>query len=87
MKSTVFLLSVDECEIFYAYEYENANLSWHFHIYEQRKLYAMVSYKILLISKTYPNVIISMNYHLDIPNSKGVTSKNRLKIYHKNSKN
>ena len=35
----VFLLNSAECEIFYAYEYENATNSWHFHIYQQRKFH------------------------------------------------
>ena len=30
---TVFMLSSAEHEIFSAYKYENANSSWHFHIY------------------------------------------------------
>ena len=34
------MLSSAECEIFYAYEYENANNGWHFHIYWQRKVHA-----------------------------------------------
>ena len=34
--TVVFLLSLAECEIFYAYEYENANNIWHFRIYQQR---------------------------------------------------
>ena len=39
----VFSLSLAECEIFYAYEYENANISWYFHIYKQRKFHAQLS--------------------------------------------
>ena len=35
--TTVFLLSLAECEIFSADKYENANNSWHFHIYQQKK--------------------------------------------------
>ena len=38
-----FLLTLAEGEIFYAYEYENANISWHFHIYQQRKFPAQLS--------------------------------------------
>ena len=38
-----FLLSLAECEIFYAHEYENANSSWHFHIYQQRIFHAQLS--------------------------------------------
>ena len=33
-----FLLNIAEHEIFSANKYENANESWHFHIYWQRKL-------------------------------------------------
>ena len=43
ISTVVFLLSLAECEIFYAYEYENANSSWHFHIYQQRKFHAQLS--------------------------------------------
>ena len=39
----VFLFSFPECEILYAYEYENANISWHFHINQQRKFHAQLS--------------------------------------------
>ena len=39
----VFLLSLAECEIFSAHEYEIANISWHFHIYQQRKFHAQLS--------------------------------------------
>ena len=42
-KYRCFLLSLAECEIFSAYEYENANISWHFHIYQQRKFHAQLS--------------------------------------------
>ena len=35
----VFLLSLAEYETFSAYN-ENVNISWHFHIYQQRKLHA-----------------------------------------------
>ena len=42
--STVFfLLSLAECEIFNANEYENANISWHFHIYQQGKFQAKLT--------------------------------------------
>ena len=43
INTIVFLLSLAEFEIFYAYEYEKANSSWHFHIYEQRKFHAQLS--------------------------------------------
>ena len=36
ISTVVLLLSLDECEFFLASEYENANISWHFHIYQQR---------------------------------------------------
>ena len=42
--TVVFLLSLVEWEIFYAYEYENANISWHFPIYQQRKFHAQLSW-------------------------------------------
>ena len=35
-----FMLNSDEHEIFSANKYENANNSWHFHIYKQRKFHA-----------------------------------------------
>ena len=35
-----FLLNIAEHENFSANKYENANLSWHFHIYWQRKFHA-----------------------------------------------
>ena len=38
-----FLLSLAAFLIFYAYEYENANIIWHFHIYQQRKFHAQLS--------------------------------------------
>ena len=38
------MLSSAECEIFYAYEYENASISWHFHIYRQRNFHAQLSW-------------------------------------------
>ena len=37
ISTAVFLLSLAECEIFNTYEYENANISWHFYIYQLRK--------------------------------------------------
>ena len=37
ISTVVFLFSLAKCEIFNAYEYENANISWHFHIYQQKK--------------------------------------------------
>ena len=37
ISTVVFLLNLDECEIFYAYN------SWHFHIYQQRKFHAQLS--------------------------------------------
>ena len=37
------LLSLAECDIFYAYEYENANISWHFHNFPQSKFHALLS--------------------------------------------
>ena len=33
ISTVVLLLSLAECKTFYAYEYENANISWHFHIH------------------------------------------------------
>ena len=39
----VFLLNLAEYEILYAYEYENANISWHFHIYKHTKFHAQLS--------------------------------------------
>ena len=42
-KYIYFLLSLAEYEIVYAFECENANRSWHFHIYEQRKFHAQLS--------------------------------------------
>ena len=44
ISTVVFLLSLAECEIFHAYEYENANISWHFHIYQQWKFHAQQSW-------------------------------------------
>ena len=44
ISAIVFMLSLAECELFYACEYENANISWHFHIYQQRKFYAQLSW-------------------------------------------
>ena len=35
--TVVFMLSLAECAIFCAYKYENANISWHFHLYQQKK--------------------------------------------------
>ena len=43
INAVVFALSLAGCEIFYAYEYENANNSWHFHIHQQRKFHAQLS--------------------------------------------
>ena len=43
VSTVVFLLSLAEDVIFSAYQYENANISWHFHIYQQRKLHAQLS--------------------------------------------
>ena len=34
------MLNLAQYEIFSAYKYENANISWHFHIFQQRKFYA-----------------------------------------------
>ena len=39
-----FLLNIAEHENFSANKYENANLSWHFHIYWQRKFHAQLSW-------------------------------------------
>ena len=44
MSTVVFLLNLAECEIFYAYGYENVNISWHFHINQQRKFHAQLSW-------------------------------------------
>ena len=45
ISTVVFFLSLVECEIFYAYEYENANFSsWHFQIYQQRMFHAKLSW-------------------------------------------
>ena len=41
----VFMLSLAKYDIFYAYEYENANISWHFHICQQRKFQALLSWE------------------------------------------
>ena len=38
-----FLLSLTDFEIFFAYEYENANSSWHFRINRQKKFHAQLS--------------------------------------------
>ena len=70
ISTVIFLLSLAEYEIFSAYEYENANISWHFHIYQQRKFHAQLSWarkkfynlgtrpssdlEILLLSETNP---------------------------------
>ena len=43
ISSVVFLLSSAECEISHAYEYKNADISWHLHIYQQRKFRAELS--------------------------------------------
>ena len=43
ISAVVFLLNLAEWEIVYAYKYENANISWHFHIYQQRKFQAQLS--------------------------------------------
>ena len=40
-KYNIFL-SLADCENFYAYKYENFNISWHFHIYQQRKFHAQM---------------------------------------------
>ena len=42
ISSGIFLLSLAECEIFCAHEFENANISWHFHIHEHRKCHAQL---------------------------------------------
>ena len=42
-KVTFFVLNSAEYAVFYVYEYENANFSWHFHIYQQRKFHAQLS--------------------------------------------
>ena len=39
-----FLLNIAEHENFSANKYENANYCWHFHIYEQIKFHAQVSW-------------------------------------------
>ena len=39
---TFFKLNSAEHEIFSANKYENANNSWHFHIYHQRKFHAQL---------------------------------------------
>ena len=39
-----FLLNTAENEIFSVNKYENANNSWHFHIYLQRKFHAQLSW-------------------------------------------
>ena len=38
----VYLSVLAESEIFYAYKYENANNSWHFHFKQQRKLHTQL---------------------------------------------
>ena len=38
-----FLLRLTDFEIFFAYEYENANSNWHFRIYRQKKIHAQLS--------------------------------------------
>ena len=43
ISTVVFLLNLAEYVIFSAYEYENANISWHFYIYQQRKFLAQLS--------------------------------------------
>ena len=42
LTTTCLLLSLAQYENFYAYDYENAKKSWHFHIYQQRN--SMFSY-------------------------------------------
>ena len=37
-----FMLNSAEHEIFSVNKYENANKSWHFHIYEQRNFHAQL---------------------------------------------
>ena len=37
-----FMLNSAEHELFYANHYENANNSWHFHIYQQRNVNAQL---------------------------------------------
>ena len=41
-KTFFFILNSVEHEIFSANKYENANNSWHFHIYEQRNVHAQL---------------------------------------------
>ena len=43
ISTVVFLLSLAACEVFYAYKYENAKISWRFHSYQQRKIHAQLS--------------------------------------------
>ena len=42
-KQSCFLAQFSENKIFCAFEYENANISWQFHIYQQRKFHAQLS--------------------------------------------
>ena len=44
VSTVVFLLWLAEYEIFFAYEYENANMSRHFHTYQQRKYHAQLKW-------------------------------------------
>ena len=39
-----FLLNIAELENFSVNKYENANNSWHFHIYKQKKFHAQPSW-------------------------------------------
>ena len=55
-----FLLNIAEHEIFSANKYENANNSWHFHIYLQRKFHAQLAFSYLLAEKISCSAELSM---------------------------
>ena len=52
-RTVVFVLNLAQYEAFSAYKYENADFSWHFYIYQQRKFYAQLSldWKQVLLSR------------------------------------
>ena len=58
--SNSVLLNITEYEIFSANKYENANYSWHFHIYQQRKF---TEHEIFSASK-YENAKYSWHFHI-----------------------